>query len=231
MLTSTINTLGLSDLVLGIKGKGYYQNLTPTQRIFALGQLGRGIGIGVAVMGAAALGGAKVDYDPRSVTFGDVIIGDHHYNVFGRYVPVIKTIVQAAFGTRIKGSGQVQDLDSGKWGAKTRLGVVGGFFRGKTTPFVGSMMNLAEDRNYFTNEEFGVKDLPESLLQPMSVKELREGWENDGTMTLLNRFLPAFEGLKTSDERDFQKKQEPRQSSSGTRGRTRVIRTNPRNKN
>jgi hypothetical protein len=229
MLASTINTLGLSDLVLGLNGKGYYQNLTPMQRRFALRQLGSGVGMGVAIMGAAALGGAKVDYDPRSVTFGDVIIGDHHYNVFGRYVPVIKTLVQATLGARIKGGGQEQDLDSGKFGAKTRLGVVGGFFRGKTTPFVGSMMNLAEGRNYFTNEKFGIKDLPESLLQPMSIKELRDGWHNDGTETLLNRFLPAFEGLKTSDERDFNKKSQ-QSSSSGSGGATRIKRTNPHQK-
>lgn len=226
MLTSTINTLGLGE-IMALGGKGYYQNLTPMQRKFALSQLGRGVGIGVALMGAAAFGGAKVDYDPRSVTFGDVIIGDHHYNVFGRYVPVIKALVQVASGTRIKGSGQEQDLDSGKWGAKTRLDVVGGFFRGKTTPAFGAALNLVEGRNYFTNEDFTVKDLPEALLQPMVVKELREGWENDGTWTLLNRLLPAFEGIKTSDERDFKKKEEPKQSN--TRGRT--TRTNPHQKN
>lgn len=204
MLTSTINVLGLSDLSLGAFGKGYYQNLTPAQRSFALGQLGRGVAIGVGVMGAAALGGAKVDYDPRSVTFGDVIVGDHHYNVFGRYTPVIKGLVQFAMGERVKKDG-VQDLDSGKRGAKTRMGVVGGFFRGKMTPFAGSMYDLAEGKNYFTNQPFGVKDLPAALTTPMSIKELIEGWKNDGTWTILNRFLPAFEGLKVSDERDFKK--------------------------
>lgn len=206
MLTSTINVLGLSDLALGVVGKGYYQNLTPTQRKYALSQLGRGIGMGVAVMMAASFAGAKVDYDPRSVTFGDVIVGDHHYNVFGRYTPVIKAIVQFAMGERVKKDG-VQDLDTGKRGAKTRMGIVGGFFRGKMTPVAGALYDLAEGKNYFTNEPFGVQDLPKALLTPMSVKELVEGWKNDGTWTILNRFLPAFEGLKVSDERDFKKTQ------------------------
>lgn len=213
MLTSTINTLGLGE-VMALGGKGYYQNLTPTQRKFALSQLGRGVGMGVAVMGAAALGGAKVDYDPRSVTFGDVIIGDHHYNVFGRYTPVIKALVQYTMGERVKKEG-VQDLDSGKRGAKTRMGVVGGFFRGKMTPGAGALYDLSEGRNYFTQKEFGVKDLPKALLTPMSVKELVEGWENDGTWTILNRFLPAFEGLKVSDERDFEKAEDSKPKNNG----------------
>lgn len=224
MLTSTINTLGLGE-VMGLRGKGYYQNLTPMQRKFALSQLSRGIGIGVGVMGAAALGGAKVDYDPRSVTFGDVIMGDHHINVFGRYTPVVKALVQFTMGERVKKDG-VQDLDSGKFGAKTRMGIVGGFFRGKMTPAAGVVYDLAEHKNYFTNKPFGIKDLPEALLQPMSVKELREGWKNDGTWTILNRFLPAFEGLKTSDERDFNKKEESKSSNPHSKA-TRTKRTNP----
>lgn len=204
LLASTINTLGLSDLVLSPWGKGYYQNLTPTQRNYALGQMGRGIAVGVGIMGAAAFGGADVDWDPRSVTFGDIKVGNHHYNVFGRYTPVVKTVVQATLGSRMI-KGQKQDLDNPKMGGKTRTGVIGGFFRGKMTPFAGSMYDLANHKNYFTNEPFGVEDLPKALLVPMSIKELKEGWEKDGTATLLTRFLPAFEGIKTSDERDFVK--------------------------
>lgn len=214
MLTSTINVLGLSDLALGAFGKGYYQNLTPTQRKFALSQLGRGVGMGVAVMMAASFAGAKVDYDPRSVTFGDVIVGDHHYNVFGRYTPIIKGIVQFAMGERLK-KGGAQDLDSGKRGAKTRMGVVGGFFRGKMTPIAGVGYDLAEGKNYFTNEPFTIKDVPAALITPMSIKELVEGWKNDGTWTLLNRFLPAFEGLKVSDERDFKPADDKSNSKKG----------------
>jgi hypothetical protein len=207
MLTATVNALGLSDLVLGWRGKGYYQNLTPAQRKFALGQLGRGAGVGVALMGAAALGGAKVDYDPRSVTFGDVIIGNHHYNVFGRFVPVIKALFQFALGERVK-KGEVQDLDSGKRGAKSRMGIVGGFFRGKMTPLAGVGYDLAEGKNYYTQEKFTIKDVPLALITPMSIEDLIKGWKNDGTWALLNRFLPAFEGLKVSDERDFKKKEQ-----------------------
>lgn len=228
MLTSTVNLLGLSDATLGWFGKGYYQNLTPSQRSFALGQLGKGVALGVAIMGAAALGGAKVDYDPRSVTFGDIIIGNHHYNVFGRYTPVIKGIVQFAMGERVKKDG-VQDLDTGKRGAKTRMGVVGGFFRGKMTPAAGVGYDLAEGKNYFTNEPFGIKDVPKALLSPMSVKELIDGWKNDGTWTILNRFLPAFEGLKVSDERDFNKMKTDKQASRKSKSKTHksVKRKNP----
>lgn len=221
MLASTINTLGLSDLAVGIVGKkigakmgteGYYRSLTPAQRKFALMQLGQGVGVGVAIMGAAALGGAKVDSDPYSVTFGDIIAGDHHYNVFGRFAPVVKTIVQMASGRRDSKSG-VNDLDKPKYGGKTRLSVLGGFVRGKVTPAVGTAMNLIEGKDYFTQKPFGLKDVPASLIQPMSIKDLKDGWNNDGTMSLLNRFLPAFEGVKTTDERDFQK-----QSESNTGG-------------
>jgi hypothetical protein len=126
--------------------------------------------------------------------------------VFGRYTPIVKVLVQFGMGKRIKGGGQEQDLDSGKFGAKTRSDVVTGFFRGKLTPAFATAWNLADHRNYFTNEPFHLKDVPSALLQPMSIKELRDGWKNDGSMTILNRFLPAFEGMKTSDERDFNKK-------------------------
>jgi hypothetical protein len=210
MLSSTFNQLGLADLLSAVGGKklgteGFYRKLTPDQRIYALKQLGKNIGVGVAAMAAASFAGAEVDYDPRSVTFGNIKAGTKSYNVFGRYATVVKTIVQATLGTRIKPGGDQQDLDSGKFGAKTRGGVIGGFFRGKMTPAAGAAFDLMEGKNFYTNQPFGVKDLPEALLMPMSIKELKTGWEQDGSISLLTRFLPSFEGLKVSDERDFQK--------------------------
>lgn len=210
MLSSTLNQLGLADLLSVMGGKkigteGFYRKLTPDQKWYAIGQLGKNIGVGIAAMAAASFGGAEVDYDPRSVTFGNIKAGTKSYNVFGRYATVIKTIVQATLGTRIKPGGDEQDLDSGKFGAKTRMGVIGGFFRGKMTPAAGAAFDLMEGKNFYTNQPFGVKDLPQALLEPMSVKELITGWQQDGSISLLTRFLPSFEGLKISDERDFEK--------------------------
>jgi hypothetical protein len=54
----------------------------------------------------------------------------------------------------------------------------------------------------------------------MSIKDLREGWDNDGTWSLLNRFLPAFEGIKTTDERDFEKSNSGGAGASGTSKKT-----------
>jgi hypothetical protein len=57
----------------------------------------------------------------------------------------------------------------------------------------------------------------------MSAKEIIEGWKNDGTLTLLTRFLPAFEGMKVSDERDFKKLEENPSGSKSNTKKTRKI--------
>jgi hypothetical protein len=204
MLASSLNLLGVGDVAYGLTGnKGFYGNLTPTQRKYAFSQMGKGIGMGVAIMAVAALNGWEVDYNPESVTFGSIKKNGKAYNVFGRFSNVAKTITQLVSGRR-KLEKEVQDLDE-KGGRKN---VLFKFFRGKMTPFAGVIYDyvLNNKKNSFTYEPITLKSLPNELLTPISVSEIKKGMEQDGTISLLTRFLPAFEGIQVSDDRDFKDK-------------------------
>lgn len=209
MISSTLNLLGVSDIAATLVGrKGFYRQLTPGQRTFVAIEMARGVSLGVLIMSAASMGGAEVDYDPRSVTFGNIKSGNKSYNVFGRFASVVKTIVQFGLRERHKPGGKVEKYDTGEYGSKNSWELVGGFARGKMTPFAGVLYDLKAGKKYFTNEPFGLTDVPAELITPMSIKDLIQGMENDGAWGLLTRFLPAFEGIKVSDDRDFKKMQE-----------------------
>lgn len=204
MLSSTLNLLGISDLAYAPFGKkGLYRTITPEARKYAMTQMGKGIGMGVSVMTALAIAGWSVDKDPTSATFGNVKHGTKSYNVFGRYAGLAKVLIQLATGKKTTQKGEV-DLDA-KGG---RGKVLGKFLRGKMTPIAGEIYDywLNSKQNSFTGKKITLGGLPDDLLTPISVGDLKKGFEQDGSSSLLTRFLPAFEGINVTDERDFTKK-------------------------
>jgi len=203
MLSSSLNVLGIGDLANGVVGnKGFYSSLTPSQRKYALGQMTKGIGMGVAVMTALALNGWRADYDPESVGFGTVSKGTKRYNVFGRYASTVRFIVQLATGRKYINNQKI-DLDD-----RGRIGSVQKFVRGKMTPAAGLAYDyiLNSKKNSFTKEPITLNSLPNDMLTPISVGNIKKGLDQDGTISLLTRFLPEFEGIQVSDERDFPSK-------------------------
>lgn len=212
LISSGLNMLGVSDLISLANGKkwgteGFYRKLTPAQRNYAFSQIGRGIGTGIGIMGAFWLGGADVDFDPRSVTFGMVTIGNKQINVFGRLAPYVKALAQSFTSTRVKG-GEEQDINAGR-NPKTLGGIVGGVTRSKVTPFTGFMydyfFNAKED--YYTKEKMSLSDAPKELLVPIGLQDIKKNLERDGSLAIL-QFLGSFEGLQISDKRDFNKEDE-----------------------
>lgn len=201
MLSSTINTLGLNDIAYALAGKkGYYRNLTKEQQKYAGGQMAKGIGMGIAIMTVAGVSGWTVDYDPRSSTFGSIKNGTTTYNVFGRYSGLAKILVQISTGTKETSYGE-QDLDA-KGG---RGAVLGKFFRGKMTPFSGEAYDYIfnSKTNSFTKEPINLQSIPDDLITPISANDFTKGLEQDGSISLLTRFLPAVEGIQVMDDRDF----------------------------
>ena len=204
MLASTINLLGLGDIgnfILGGK-KGYYGSLSPEMRKYAAGQFAGAIGMGALIMAAFALDDEfEVDYDPRSVTFGQIKhtpSGDA-WNIFGRFTSVVRFVTLMSTGIKYIRSEAVP-VDYGREVYK--------FIRGKAAPAPG-LLTDAVLREKFNGEPFDYRDLPKEALTPLAVRDIKDALIEDGTMGLLTKGLPAFMGIKVTTEKAYNQSRQP----------------------
>jgi hypothetical protein len=199
LLSSTVNLLGINDLgnALLIR-KGYYGNLPPKARKFALTQLASGIGMGVSIMAAIALldKDKEVDADPRSVTFGQVKdkITGVAFNIYGRFTSVVRYVTLMVLGVK-EIRGELKTVDTGKETFK--------FFRGKFNPVAGTASDALITRKTYEGKPYELSDLPKDLLAPLSVQDIAKFLEQDGTISLLTKGFATFNGLKVMNEKDF----------------------------
>lgn len=208
LIASGVNLLGVTDLLrpIGVKG-GFYSKLTPEAKLFARDQMRLGIGVGLLIMlgvkaGALAAGKGdevEVDLDPRSTLFGTVKLGDHTWNVWGRYTSIAKLVVQLASGQRKTQKG-VEDLSDK--GGNSRGSALGSFVRGKATPTFGEVFDWAQGEEFYTGKPKKLADIPKNLILPMSLDGVADGVRKDGFVSLL-KFPLTFTGLSIRDDRQF----------------------------
>ncbi len=204
MLASTINLLGLGDIgnfILGGK-KGYYGSLSPEMRKYAAGQFAGAIGMGALIMTAFALDDDfEVDYDPRSVTFGQIkhIPSGDAWNIFGRFTSVVRFVTLMATGVKYIRSEAVP-VEYGKEVYK--------FIRGKAAPAPGLVTDMVL-RQKFNGEPFDYRDLPKEALTPLAVRDIKDALIEDGTMGLLTKGIPAFMGIKVMTEKMYNQAKQP----------------------
>jgi hypothetical protein len=202
LMSSSMNIMGLGDLANLGKNKGYYRAMTPEVRAYAVKETAAGIAMGVLVMAAMALDEDKeVDYNPESVTFGQVrdTKNGWSYNVFGRFTPYIRYLAMMTM------RGKVIDGKPVKFDAKKETYK---FFRGKAAPFAGVATDLAFSENFqgkkYTLDNKG--QIASDLFEPLFVKEVREQMKIDGTDAILTRAIPSFIGIKVVNEKMYDKR-------------------------
>jgi len=199
LMSSSLNLMGLGDVVNLGKNKGYYRNMTPEVRKYAIKETAAGIAMGALVMGAMALDPDKeVDYDPTSVTFGQVrdTKNGWSYNVFGRFTPYVRYLAMMSLrGKRIDGKPV-------KFDAKAETYK---FLRGKAAPVAGVGADLLFSKN-FQGKNYSLDDkgqIASDLFEPLFVADLRKQMEIDGTDALLTRGIPSFVGIKVVNEKMY----------------------------
>ena len=200
LLSSTLNLMGAGDLINLGKNKGYYRNMTPRMRKYAITQTAAGIGTGVALMAAyALLPDKEVDFDPESVTFGQVKDTETGwgYNIFGRLTPVIRYIAMMTTLTKKISEDKAQVVDPLKESYK--------FLRGKMAPTAGIFTDVLM-RKDFSGKPYKLSNVPRDLFEPLFINDLRKQLEVDGTASLLTKGIPAFYGMKVSNEKMYDKR-------------------------
>jgi hypothetical protein len=202
LMSSSLNIMGLGDVVNLGKNKGYYRAMTPEVRSYALRETAYGIAMGALVMAAMALDPDKeVDSDPTSVTFGQVkdTKNGWSYNIFGRFTPYVRYLAMMI----LRGK-KINDKPV-KFDAKAETYK---FFRGKAAPFTGVAADLAFSQN-FQGKKYDLDDkgqIVSDLFEPLFIKELREQMKIDGTDAILTRAIPSFMGIKVVNEKMYDKR-------------------------
>jgi len=200
LLSSSLNMVGLGDLANLGKNKGYYRAMTPRMRKYAIGQTAAGIGSGVALMAAySLLPNKQVDWDPESVTFGQMKDTESGwgYNVFGRLTPIVRYLAMMTMLTKKVGQGKAQVVDPLKETYK--------FIRGKMQPTAGIFSDVAM-RKDFAGKPYKLSNVPSDLFEPLYINDLRQQLAVDGVTSLLTKGIPAFYGLKVSNDKMYDKR-------------------------
>jgi hypothetical protein len=203
MIASTLNLLGLGDIYnFALGRKGYYASLSPELRKTAIRRMATAITVPYLVMAAIALDDDfEVDYDPRSVTFGQLkqlSTGDS-WNPYGRFTSVVRYLLLMMLGVRY-----INDEQS-RANFKTESYK---FFRGKMSPAYGLGLDLVF-RETFDGQPLSFEEIAKDAVTPLALKDLKTYLEDDGTLGLITKGLPAISGIKVGTEKQFNQAKQP----------------------
>ena len=203
MISSTLNLLGIGDAYNWALGrKGYYASLSPELRKVAIGKMATAITVPYLIMAAIALDDDfEVDYDPRSVTFGQLkqISTGESWNPYGRFTSVVRYLILMMLGVRYIADEKLRaDFKTETFK----------FFRGKMAPAYGLGLDLAF-REGFDGQPLSFNDVAKDAVTPLALKDLKTYMEDDGTWGLITKGLPAITGIKVGTEKQFNQAKQP----------------------
>ena len=203
MISSTLNLLGIGDAYNWALGrKGYYASLSPELRKVAISKMAIAITVPYLIMAAIALDDDfEVDYDPRSVTFGQLkqLSTGESWNPYGRFTSVVRYIILMLMGVRYIGDEKMRaDFKTETFK----------FFRGKMAPAYGLALDLAF-REGFDGQPLSFEDVAKDAITPLALKDLKTYMEDDGTWGLITKGLPAISGIKVGTEKQFNQAKQP----------------------
>lgn len=219
LLASTLNKLGLSDLISNKlwgkkddKGRpmGYYSAMNKEGRERAIQATVRSLSTVFLIMAAASMqDDVEVDADPESVTFGQIKNTKTGWsiNLLGPYGSVVKQLV-------LLGSSALSTLSGGALGPAKKIGADGKvkqadivresykFFRGKANPLVGITADIFTGKG-FSGKPYDIKkELTSDLFEPLFLQDFRKSYQASGAEAILYA-IPTFYGLKVQNEKTF----------------------------
>ena len=200
LMAQKFNLLGVSDLAsiaMSKAGtKGYYRQLHPKERIAAIKDVAQfAITVMALSYGFALANGGEIDDDPLSSTFMDVKLPNgKSYNFTGGFSGYIRAICQFATGKKHK---------EGKTIKTGRLETAGRFFRGKTPPVTGAVLNLAAGKDFMGKPTTVLNQVVN--LSPISLKGIFGQIQNDGAGAFFTQGIPTFFGFNVKNEKDYEK--------------------------
>lgn len=192
----------------------FSKDLSPFARQEAIKNLMKIVG-GLAATTTAinAIKPGTIEIDPRSTDFLRVKIGDTRFNYTGglgsiitlssRLAPLL--VGQESYTKNSKG--ELVELNSGKFGARTGFNVLTDFMQGKSSPLLGAVLSRLEGQT-FSGDRLTMGNELTNLAMPLPIQNFIETQENPKSADLLTTTIADAIGLFAttySDDPDLKK--------------------------
>jgi len=174
----------------------------PAIKKLAMRTMFKSVGVNLALLGLASLGGAALGItvnwtDPEDPDWLKIRHGDTRYDIWGGLLPFARTALKGGIylNRRIKND----DLKAGD----EFFGIWGDFFRNKEAPVAAALHTLISGKD-FKGEKWEDKtntQILTELLAPMSVEEFIEAYREEGLLGPL-KASPSFFGTGVSVYKD-----------------------------
>lgn len=181
------------------------------------------VAFGSLAMAAASLAGAEVIGDDDDETllgegaadswtnsdFGNIVVGDTRYDVWGGFGQYVRFFSRLAFGQKTATTGRVTKFNTDEWGSETYADLALRFGRSKLSPTASLISSAMVGKNYM-GEPFSLQQELLNMASPLVWQDTYEAWtdQNEGVKSMYTTFLPSFFGMgvQTWEANSFIKK-------------------------
>lgn len=198
----------------------WYAKLPKEVRYKALADVAKFVAVGTSVLALAKLNGMSVETDPRSSDFGKIRKDDRRWDIWGGFSQYARVIAQVASGqTKSANTGEIADLGGDKMGARTRLDVLGTFFRNKLSPIPAFALNSLSGKDAMGQPFDPVSAIPKNLI-PLTLQDTYQAIQQDGLKGAFTTGVPTTFGVGVQPYNDVSPKlpQSERQISDKLKG-------------
>lgn len=177
----------------------FQKDVTPFVRKQAAINLIKIIAGTAAILGIAnAIMPGSVETDPRSSDFGKVKIGHTRFDLSGGMASVITLAVRMFMGsTKSSTTHKITKLDTGKFGAQTRLDMVYSFFENKLSPAGSIIKDILKGKDFSGKKITTLGEL-NNLLTPLPITNYIELKNDPNSANVLLAMLADMVGIGTN---------------------------------
>jgi hypothetical protein len=176
-----------------------YAQLSPIARRAAARQLIGSLVATGAVLTLAKLGGADVDFDPRSSKFGKIGIGNETLDMTGGNDSYVRLLSRLITNQMVTAGNKTITLGQGGPGAPTRTSLVEDYIRGKLAPVASAIWTAGVGHDPI-GRPFSLSQTAADEMTPIVIHSLIDVWMNSPHDAVhLIPALSAFLGVGVED--------------------------------
>ncbi len=188
----------------------WYGKLPKRVRYKALADMGKFVVATGSMLALAYANGAEVELDPRSSDFWKIRVGDKRWDVGAGFSQWFRLAAQVLMNqSKSTSTGDIKDLGGGRYGARSRADVIGGFFRNKLSPVPAYLYNYADEKDSMGKPFDPVEAIPNNLL-PLVWQDTWKAIEQDGVGSAASTFVPAMFGVGVQSYSDIKEPKPPK---------------------